>query len=637
MKVKFQHKSDGLIRIVRLIMSLCTALMLCMTFETQTGDIGFQSALTEIFWNLESSLSGTVLISTIIFAMMYFAGNAVKDIQLPKKGSVLGKVISFAIAVIWLAGECFRIDNLMYHAVETTGQIVKSVIYIVGASYLLYVLFVLFFMALERKTDFIIEVKNSGVAVWLRKHQFSITTLLLLFCWSIPVIISYPGNMCSDAWAQLYQFWSGRITAHHPPVHTLLIGFFTWIGKTAFGSANIGLFCFILIQSLVYSLIISYALLMMTKMTAPKWLQILYFVSAAFLPFYANRVNMVLKDNLYSISVLLLMIEMINAFLDLDSYVDSKCHIILGSVSIMGVILFRNNGKHILYPTVLLLFIILLYRRNNIKKSTLIKSCMLLLLPVMFANVVNIGIIKHYDISEGSFGEALSFPLQQVARYVTYYSDEVTDEEREALSVIIDYDHLAENYNPRISDPVKATFNRNATRQELMKAFKIYVQMFFKHPTTYVTATMNQNYYLIYPFVENSVVYTQFSDATGEATWTFMSEEVGFEKVTTYDRAREALYEWNQFLYRAPIVGLLSHTALYVIALFYLMIYALINRLYKFLLLCLPIVLSVVVIILAPAIYNHPRYAFPIIYSLPLIIAYYICLRHREGSQTKSL
>lgn len=73
----------------------------------------------------------------------------------------------------------------------------------------------------------------------------------------------------------------------------------------------------------------------------------------------------------------------------------------------------------------------------------------------------------HYQIEPGSIREALSLPFQQTARYALEYGNEITEEEAAVISNILDYEHLAENYNPRISDPVKRTFNKNATREEL--------------------------------------------------------------------------------------------------------------------------------------------------------------------------
>ena len=38
----------------------------------------------------------------------------------------------------------------------------------------------------------------------------------------------------------------------------------------------------------------------------------------------------------------------------------------------------------------------------------------------------------------------LSIPFQQTARYVTKYSDEVTEEEKDAINNVLQYDNLKE-------------------------------------------------------------------------------------------------------------------------------------------------------------------------------------------------
>ena len=55
-----------------------------------------------------------------------------------------------------------------------------------------------------------------------------------------------------------------------------------------------------------------------------------------------------------------------------------------------------------------------------------------------------------------------SVPFQQTARYVKEHSEEITTEEAEAIRGILDFDHLAELYNPEISDAVKWTYKDKA-------------------------------------------------------------------------------------------------------------------------------------------------------------------------------
>ncbi len=158
------------------------------------------------------------------------------------------------------------------------------------------------------------------------------------------------------------------------------------------------------------------------------------------------------------------------------------------------VILFRNNGKYIIYPMsfVLIIMIIKEYKKC-FDKQILIRGIGVIIISLFLAIGSEEFLMFHYNIQNGSIREALSLPFQQTARYITEYGDEVTDEEKKAIDAILDYDSLAEKYDPRISDPVKNTFRKDSTKEDLINYFKVWLQQIKKHTLTYFKATMNQN------------------------------------------------------------------------------------------------------------------------------------------------
>lgn len=79
-------------------------------------------------------------------------------------------------------------------------------------------------------------------------------------------------------------------------------------------------------------------------------------------------------------------------------------------------------------------------------------------------------------------------------------------------------------------------------------------------------------------------------------------------------------------LFAVPFIGSLSQQAIYVLLLIALFIFAVDQKRYRWLLVSIPVLISVVGIIFAPVIQGHPRYAFPFIYATPLMLAYYIHL-----------
>ena len=96
---------------------------------------------------------------------------------------------------------------------------------------------------------------------------------------------------------------------------------------------------------------------------------------------------------------------------------------------------------------------------------------------------------------------------KRTARTVVEHGDEITQEEKEAIDAVLDYNSLAENYKPHLSDPVKATIRKDADSKVLIRYLVTWFRMFFKYPATYVKATVNQNYLLVYPREENRALY----------------------------------------------------------------------------------------------------------------------------------
>lgn len=88
-----------------------------------------------------------------------------------------------------------------------------------------------------------------------------------------------------------------------------------------------------------------------------------------------------------------------------------------------------------------------------------------------------------------------SLPFQQTARYVRDYGTEVTEDEKQAIEKVLDYNSLAEIYSEVTADPVKTTYHAQNTK-ELMDYFTVWFRQFLKHPVCYIESFWNQNYYI---------------------------------------------------------------------------------------------------------------------------------------------
>ena len=92
------------------------------------------------------------------------------------------------------------------------------------------------------------------------------------------------------------------------------------------------------------------------------------------------------------------------------------------------------------------------------------------------------------------------------------YQNDVTEYEKGVISSVLDYDHLTENYDPTLQDPVKYTFNQSATTEMLNDYYRVWWKMFLRHPDSYIQATLNNTYGFFYINRNSSIAYLEFSN-----------------------------------------------------------------------------------------------------------------------------
>ncbi len=601
---KLREKMMSEKKILNIVLSFCSSIALCMNFRAPNMEPKYRdNFVAEVFLNLKISMNSKSFVATILFISLFLLYEKKSD-----KCTMGIDIISMLIAIVWLFGASFSIDNTMYPIVSSLGQGAKAVIYLVGMTSLIRVLAIVVH-------DFIHGLKDEPWKGLSIKKAF----FMIIICWIPHIIICYPGYVCPDAWNQLSQYFGlSNFTTHHPPAHTLLMGMIVKIG-TNLGNGEIGLFIFVLFQLFFFALVISYSICETNKICMNKYITIGMLAVFIVFPYSAGYVGLLLKDNLYSCMFLLFMVEFLKFVNNHYEFKGIKSTV-LWIVSVMGVILFRNNGKYVIYPLVMVLFIILI-KQYKLKKRK--KVLGVLLTPIVLAVTINTVLISSYNIEKGSIREALSLPFQQTARYVKYYEDELDESEIRIINNVLDYEHMAQNYNPILSDHIKNDYKESATKEELKEYLTLWIKQFFKHPMIYVEATINQNYFLLYPFYENDVVYNETYVDEKRFIHTELptfSEESNKEHL---EKWKNAEYGYMKLLFSLPVIGLFSHPATYVLVLIFLLYYSLKDKNKRFLLLVSPLLLSIVVIILAPCIQNHPRYAFPIIYSFPVILGYY--------------
>ena len=449
--------------------------------------------------------------------------------------------------------------------------------------------------------------------------------------WLPNVIIKYPGAMCWDTWDMLFCYRTGyALNARQSAFYSLLLGYsMTFFERLE--HADWGLWLLILGQYLLYVLAFGYSLQLTRRMgfrRGVRWAVTGYYLLC---PYVIAYLGVAIKDAPYSALMMLLTMLLLDCSLDAEAFCSSKAKLILLVLSSAGICLIRKNGICVIGLTALFSCIISLRQCQGKARyrlpAAMLCGCVLCL-------VINGALSRQHEILPGSIKDALSLPFQQTARYVKYHSDDVTEEERSVIDSILQYDTLADRYDPRISDPVK---NRYTENDALLPAyFSVWARQFIRHPLCYCAAAWEQNYYLFVPEAERSNIVLYQDDDVGYE----LDEPVVISESTVMYapvfRQPPSLSRWKtwviaeyRLLHNSLLVGTLSNvsvnTYLFLATLFFMLF-----RKRACLLPFIPALLTLLTVLAGPAIQGHPRYLFPVIYSTPLLLSFALFTWHEQ-------
>lgn len=340
------------------------------------------------------------------------------------------------------------------------------------------------------------------------KRPFLYSVIILAITYGFYLIFYYPGVINPDNGNQIKEVLglhtryldsvillneNVTLTNFNPIIHTLVLGNLFKLGLH-FGSANLGIFMFIALQEVIVILTLSYSIFFLHEEgIKPKYL-IMILIIYMFIPFFPFFAMTAVKDTLYSMFVLLYIIRLYQ-YIKYDYTL--KNYIILFIIMVL-VILLRNNGIFL----ILMSFPFAAIFKKKYLKRTLALSGVVVLFLIGYNMILPL-----FDIPNTSVREALSVPFQQTARYVSDYPEDVTEYEHDIIDKILNYEDLADRYNPELSDAVKNEYNIYATDEDLKNYFKVWGKMFFKHPDSYLNATISNNYGYLYPNTYSWYIY----------------------------------------------------------------------------------------------------------------------------------
>ncbi|MCH5342692.1 MAG: hypothetical protein J1E64_01545 [Acetatifactor sp.] len=416
-------------------------------------------------------------------------------------------MLSFAFAVMQIAGYQISMTyNTSVHRsafFQNIGVLSKVQCILFGIiegvfwSVILYLLFTL----LERiKFPVKEHCGRINILLWF------LVSVLMFACWIPCFLAGYPGFYNYDAFSQVPQalYEEVQYYAHHPLIHTLVMGKIIAFGYHHGVDLNDGIALHSITQMAFCALVFSYILCYLRKRTGRLWFCIVAFCYYAFFPLIPMFAMSTTKDTIFSALLLLTVILLHEMCMDMTAFFASKWNVMKFVVISLLMCLFRKNGIYAVVCAVP--FIIFLYRKYW-------RQILLLFGAITILSVAsNRGLMWILHADAGSAEEMFSVPMQQIARVYNDYGEEAFEEEElEMIYEGISEDDLL-NYDPFLSDHIKNYFDFNVILDNKMDYLLLWVKKGMQYPGGYWKAFLENTYQAWYP--GTSIYNEPYADQT---------------------------------------------------------------------------------------------------------------------------
>ena len=532
------------------------------------------------------------------------------------------KVLGILMALTFLFGKAFDEFGSTIILVTGLSQTLKTILIFCG--------YLLFFPQCVKAVRRYFSQKplfRRGFDIENPVKYRRIMVLLLLAAWSLHIIAYYPGLFMGDTEDIIYMAYNYHtgladtvqlisedvlLVDHHSVLYTMILGSFVKLGRFLFDSENIGIFMYTLVQMVFTAWVLAYALYKMKKYHVGAGIRTAALIFFCLFPWIPRYAIMATKDTLFADFLLLYLLAI------LDIVEENKDHIPirqLAAIVVYAVLVFllRKNG---LYAVLLSLPFLLMIHKKWVKSVLIVLVC-IFVSKFLYSDVI----LPAARITDGSVSAAFSIPLQQTSRYLKYYGDEVTEEEKAAIDAVIQYSEISTVYWADRS--VKDAWRKEATGEDIKNYFIVWAKMLVKHPLTYVAATANNCYGYFYPVVTDLYDFERSSDlgiesANAEGYFNFAASDSKISMMM-----REFLRLWDTVLMKTPLLNLICTSAVYIWMLVFAWTRSIVGKDRKLLMLVVPMLMLMLTILSGPCNGNiYHRFTYPVAMCVPFIVGY---------------
>lgn len=414
---------------------------------------------------------------------------------------------------------------------------------------------------------------------------------------------AYPGILTTDSVTTIEQIMGDSSYNNTMPFwHTVTVQMFVKPVLAITGDINAAVACFHVVQILFMAACFAYVLTTLHQMDVPVWFLAGIYAVYALQPHNIVYAVTLWKDIPFAGAAVLLITSLYRLLKGIGkSRIWNSVVLVLGA---LGFSLWRTNGWYAFLVTVLLM-VILMGKRQ---KTLIVLMTLILVISWLLINPV----LTLLGVKGTNMVEAFAVPMQQVARVVSE-GRELTAQEQELLGEIFWMDKVADYYDPLTVDPIKfETFRYDQVPHILEHKgdyLKLYLFLGIQYPGDYLKAWIDETKgywnggYFFW-------IYTKQMDANSYG----IANTVEPNMIQKMFAAAFRYLEKPVFL--QPLVSIGLHV-------WALVVCTVINALKKReeFLLGIPLLVLVAGLWLGTPVYSEFRYAYPIILSMPLILA----------------
>ncbi|MCD8098599.1 MAG: DUF6020 family protein [Lachnospiraceae bacterium] len=604
----------------------CFALL--VTLNTDLSEISAQAAGGGFFTLLAVNIKKleyllpdfTYRDALLVFLLFYFFVKAkpIWDVEVSRWSyRVPAGLTSFFL----LFGYSFRYTNSWDLIFMDTFHRLVSLLMLIG----FYLLFARIYALLIRKLCHVTEenaAAGSRLGNWIfEKHAFWGAFLVILLFWLPYIIAKFPGAAMPETLAEMRQWYWNMINNYYPPLHTVLMCLVMELGNLLV-SYMFGFFLNLVLQLGLLLSAFSYGFVLMKRWRTPHLFRAAALTIICIVQYFPMESTIVEKDVPYAACVIFLVLMLFELIRTMKAEEPLSCRWVIAYIlAAFGTAGFRNEGIYLVLFSGIAVAVYaarLLWKENR-KKCTRVLTAMLL--PVLLVLLYQRVLLPACGVEDNGVKEALSIPFQQTARYVRDYGYELTEEDEEIISHVLDAENLAELYDPVTSDPVKATYHAEFT-EDLMAYFGLWFRQLLRHPGNAVEATMNNAYGWFYQegYAQNYMMTSKIEgqDIRWEIT-----------QPAFLDGFRNVMERVAKLLSRVPVVNWFENAGVVSWMTILLTAFYIGSGRKRYLLPMVPLLTALLVCIAAPTFNYQVRYIMPVMFCVP----FYAAMALASGSE----